>query len=330
MPPFGTCSSVYNRPVTRIRWLILQTFAAGLAACTNTTAQPDIVFATQTLRPASAPASATPSSLAPTPVIIASPTPTPTPFLHVVAKGETLISIAVFYNVTLQALQAANGDLDPRALQIGQSLIIPLSEDAAVVQAEGAPTPMPLELGRPNCLPQASGALSCIVLARNPGPGAVENVSARIILADAQGLPITSTVGSTGLDIVPPGVAAPIAVWFAPGVQSVAAQGVDLVSAYPSGEPADRYVPLALDAYTAAQAGRVWTISGTIRNAGAQPVVVVRVVVALLASGDRPVGYQRLELPGGLDVGAAREFALPVTALADDAIQYVVWVEGKR
>ena len=37
-----------------------------------------------------------------------------------------------------------------------------------------------------------------------------------------------------------------------------------------------------------------------------------------------------IELPGGLDAGAAREFSLPVTALADDAIQYVVWVEGKR
>lgn len=310
--------------------LLLATYLAlSLAACAPppTAAVPTL---TVTLRPPAAPASVTPSRQAPTPVIIASPTPTPTPFLHTVTSGETLISIAVFYDVSLQALQDANEGLDPRALQIGRTLIIPLSEEAAIVQAEGAPTPMPLELGQPNCLPQASGALTCIVLARNPGPGALENVTARVILADGQGLPITSTVGSSGLDIVPAGVSAPIAVHFAPGVQSVAAQGADLISAYPSGEPLDRYVPLALDAYTAAQIGRVWTISGSIRNPGAQTAVVVRVIVVLLASGDRPVGYQRLELPGGLDAGAAREFALPVTALADDAIQYVVWVEGKR
>jgi len=319
-------TTVYNHPV-KLNALVL--LCCALVACAPTPA-PGTPPPTVTLLPPRPTATGTPGSQAPTPVIIASPTPTPTPFVHVVSSGETLISIAVDYGVTLAAIQAANGDLDPRALQIGQSLIIPLSEEAAIVQAEGAPTPMPLELGQPNCLSQASGALSCIVLARNPGPGALENVTARVVLADAQGLPITSTVGSTGLDIVPPGVAAPIAVWFAPGVQSVAAQGADLLSAYPSNEPSERYVPLALDTFTAIQSGRVWTVSGEIRNPGAAAAAVVRVIVVLTAAGERPVGYQRLELPGGLEPGAARSFSLPVTALADDAIQYVVWVEGKR
>lgn len=322
--------AVYNRPVTRFRRLAALVLGLGLAACSNATQTPALPTPTLTLRPPPAPATSTPVGVVATPVIIASPTPTPTPFIHVVKSGETLIGIAVFYNIPLQALQAANQDLDPRALQIGQSLIIPLSEDAAAVQAEGAPTPMPLELGQPSCAPQASGALSCIVLARNPGPGAVENVTARVILADVQGLPITSTVGSTGLDIVPAGVSAPIAVLFAPGVQSVAAQGADLISAFPSNEPLDRYVPLTLESYTAAQAGRVWTVSGAIRNLGAAAAAVVRVIVVLSAAGDRPVGYQRLELPGGLEPGALRDFSLPVTALTDDAIQYTVWVEGKR
>ena len=329
-PDLDCPGAVYNRPVRRnsLLWLFLSTWVS--VACAVTPTPPPAPTATVTLRPAAPPAAATPSQAAPTPVIIASPTPTPTPFLHIVRKGETLIGIAVTYNVSLQALQAANGDLDPRALQIGQTLIIPLSEDSVAAQAEGLPSPMPLELGQPACLPQASGALSCIVLARNPGPGAVENVSARIILADAQGLPITSTVGSTGLDIVPPGVAATIAVWFAPGVQSVAAQGADLLSAYPSNEPSQRYVPLQLDSYTAAQSGRVWEIKGVIKNPTADAVSLVRVVAILLAANERPVGYQRLELPGGLEPGASRDFDLPVTALADDAIQYVLWVEGKR
>jgi hypothetical protein len=74
----------------------------------------------------------------------------------------------------------------------------------------------------------------------------------------------------------------------------------------------------------------VWTVSGAIRNLGAAAAAVVRVIVVLSAAGDRPVGYQRLELPGGLEPGALRDFALPVTALTDDAIQYTVWVEGKR
>lgn len=58
------------------------------------------------------------------------PLPTPTlPFiLHVVQEKETLISIASLYNVTTEAILAANDIRDPTALEIGQSLLIPPQE----------------------------------------------------------------------------------------------------------------------------------------------------------------------------------------------------------
>jgi LysM repeat protein len=54
------------------------------------------------------------------------PTPTPTPIVHIVQSGETLSHIAVRYGVTIEALAARNNIDDPRTLQTGTKLIIPL------------------------------------------------------------------------------------------------------------------------------------------------------------------------------------------------------------
>lgn len=80
----------------------------GAAATPGPTAEP-------TLRP----------TTRPTPSAIPTPTPIPTPLIHVVARGETLTSIAARYGVTVEAIQEANQILDPGLIVIGQRLVIP-------------------------------------------------------------------------------------------------------------------------------------------------------------------------------------------------------------
>ncbi len=67
------------------------------------------------------------------------PTPTPVPQQHRVEAGDTLIGIAARYGVTVEDLQELNEISDPRGLQIGQRLAIPvrriLEEDANPVRA---------------------------------------------------------------------------------------------------------------------------------------------------------------------------------------------------
>jgi membrane-bound lytic murein transglycosylase D len=46
---------------------------------------------------------------------------------HYVTRGETLSEIARQYRVSVTTIQAANPSLRPRALRIGQRLIIPMS-----------------------------------------------------------------------------------------------------------------------------------------------------------------------------------------------------------
>ena len=59
---------------------------------------------------------------------------------HVVAKGETLTSIAKAYKVGVQELQKFNQIENDRALQIGQTVMIPKPGGSP---AAGSPTPSP-------------------------------------------------------------------------------------------------------------------------------------------------------------------------------------------
>ena len=52
---------------------------------------------------------------------------------HVVARGETLTSIAKVHNVTVSELQKANHIENDRKLQIGQTLTIPTGSPASSV-----------------------------------------------------------------------------------------------------------------------------------------------------------------------------------------------------
>jgi membrane-bound lytic murein transglycosylase D len=85
---------------------------------------------------------------------------------HAVARGETLGGIAGRYGVRLADLQAANGGLDPRRLQIGQRLVIPVAGSRggppSVVAA--APPPAPTDpRGEADALRAAENAARAVV-----------------------------------------------------------------------------------------------------------------------------------------------------------------------
>ena len=65
------------------------------------------------------------------PVTGASPAATSAGNAHVVAKGETLTSIAKSYKVGVQDLQKFNHIENDRALQIGQTIMIPIPGSAS-------------------------------------------------------------------------------------------------------------------------------------------------------------------------------------------------------
>jgi len=80
----------------------------------------------------------TPSAASPAAAVVAGSSPLPAGAnTHIVARGETLTSIAKMYKVTVDELQNANHIEDGRKLQAGQTIIIPTASPAA----SGSPSP---------------------------------------------------------------------------------------------------------------------------------------------------------------------------------------------
>jgi LysM repeat protein len=82
------------------------------------------------LRPGVMVGESTPSGTSPAAVVGSSPHPAGGN-THIVARGETLTSIAKMYKVSVEELQNANRIEDGRKLQAGQTIIIPAASPAA-------------------------------------------------------------------------------------------------------------------------------------------------------------------------------------------------------
>jgi LysM repeat protein len=90
------------------------------------------------LRPGVMVGESTPSGTSPAAVVVAGATPHPAGGnTHIVARGETLTSIAKMYKVSVEELQNANHIEDGRKLQAGQTIIIPVASPAP----SGSPSP---------------------------------------------------------------------------------------------------------------------------------------------------------------------------------------------
>ena len=86
--------------------------------------------------------SASPSAAVESPSLSPTPVPAPTPQLYTIKAGDTLSRIARQFNVTLDALLAANKDTikNPNRIRVGDEIIIPLPETEEV-PADASPSP---------------------------------------------------------------------------------------------------------------------------------------------------------------------------------------------
>ena len=92
--------------------------------------------------PAGVGSSASPSAAEATPTPLPTPIPDPTPQTYVIKSGDTLSRIAREFNVTLDALLAANKDTisNPNRIAVGDEIIIPVPV-IEEVPAEASPSP---------------------------------------------------------------------------------------------------------------------------------------------------------------------------------------------
>lgn len=145
-------------------------------------------------------------------IIFETPIPTSTPQIYTVQQGDTISHIAEKYNISQDALRAANPDLNPNILSIGDTIFIP--DASTPLAAASTPTPVPVPVTQASCHPTADSGLWCFALIQNDTADYLENISAQITLFDENNNLVTSQTAFTPLDIIAPNSSLPVYVFF--------------------------------------------------------------------------------------------------------------------
>jgi murein DD-endopeptidase MepM/ murein hydrolase activator NlpD len=247
-----------------------------------------------------------------------------------VQSGDNLLAIAKAYGVTAEAIQEANGILDPRRLQIGQELLIPMDDTALTVPATATPTPMPYEISAINFQVSPSGRLWCLGEIENTAGVDLQQVQVAISLFDETGELLVFSTANTELDVVPRGKRAPFAVAFDTPPEEFGTYQSVPIKGLPITRLGTYYLDLEIVSHQGEARGRAsYSISGRVRNAGDQPASNVRIVVTGY-NADGLVAAVRKVAPAEdqLQPGRSSDFEINLLSTAGTVVTYTLAAEG--
>ena len=273
---------------------------------------------------ANAPAPAiAPEQLAATPV----PAPTPTPTIHIVALGESISSIALRYGLDMNAVLAANPEIDPYTLTVGTQVKIPLGniQNQIGVTAE----PLVLELGEPECSRTPEGGLWCFAMLSNPLDEAAANLAVTFTrMNGASEEAVRQTVPAV-LNKLDPGDVLPAVVYFAAPVPGDFKVSTSLASAFPASQSGKTYFSVDMGSPTIELDGRLAKVIGEAVIA-ADPGKTVDVWIAALAydAQGNLLGIRRTESRVTLEQGKSLIFNLNVYSTGSAISSVVIKVEA--
>ena len=307
---------MYNPPMRRFLACLL--FLSALTACgakTTATVTDPSTGSGQSLAPV-VPYQTVPPSETPTviPPLTGISLPTPTTFTYTVLQGDTLSGIAGRYGVTLEALLAANPGVQPTALSVGTTLIIPTGSE---IPGEPTPTPAPLPVQQARCWPETDGGLWCFALVKNEYAETLENLSAQFTLLDSSGQELASQAAFALLNILPPGQSMPLAVHFAPPIQTNVAVRVQVLTAIRLLPGDTRYLPVMLEntLVSVDASGRTAQVTGRIVLTGTGTANTLWVLATAYNASGNVVGVRRWESPSALTADGPVSFDFLVSSV---------------
>jgi murein DD-endopeptidase MepM/ murein hydrolase activator NlpD len=236
--------------------------------------------------------------------------------MYKVVSGDTFISIASHFGITVDALRAANPEVQEHFLSIGQALVIP-AQSGTPAAAPPSPTPVGVQTGPVQCFLQATGGEWCIVLVANPGPDPVEGVLVRFSLYTAVTQdPSFSREAALSVNRLLPGERAPAAMYIAPSEREGEITRAEVISAIRSGET-DPTVPVTVISQTTHPLDGGLNVEFDIRisTSASVPAKRMEAVVTLLDSAGKPVGFRLMRAEGEWQPGSSAHFTLRVYAL---------------
>jgi LysM repeat protein len=245
------------------------------------------------------------------PLPTATATATATPIVYVVQKGDNLLEIAEQYDISVQALIDANGIADPRALQVGQTLIIPPDDASSVVKPPTVtPTPMPLRVVNLAFHYTPVGSLWCMGEVENERDEFLDLVQLRVSLYSVDGTLVDEAADFTAADVVPAHAKAPFAILFShPPASGFAGYEVTVLSAEPITQWGRRHRALAVEQIDMQMSQGSLEVHGVVHNPSEADAIEVEVILTAYGQANEVVGV-RLAAIGDLPAGTSRPLDL--------------------
>jgi LysM repeat protein len=233
-----------------------------------------------------------------------------------VQRGDSMITIAQKFGVKLDDLQAANPEVSPNAMSVGQVLKIPGNPDNP--SGEPTPTPAPFTIQQIGCYPTLDKGMWCYVLARNDSSDFMENLSVQVTLADSNNSVLASQTALLPLNILPPNSSLPLTVFFPPEIPFDAKPQVQVLTAIRLLPNDERYVPATIN-NTLVQVnadGHSAQVSGVVLSLS-QTSAANQVWVAATAYDDagRVIAVRRWESTTSLPAGGSLSFEYLVSSI---------------
>ncbi len=266
---------------------------------------------------------------APEVVFADTPLPTATPFTYIVKEGDTMSEIAEQFHVPLDALMAANPNVSPNAMSVGQTLLIPADADNPT--GEPTPTPAPFAITQVQCYSTTDGGMWCLALARNDSSDALDNLSARLSLLSADGKLVAAKVAIPPLNVLPPHSSLPLTAFFPPPIPADVQPRVQVLTsiAIPANDP--RYLSASLQATSIeiAANGLTALVRGqVVLPAESAPAETVWVAAVAYDGAGRVVGFRRWE-GSGIQPGGSLTFEFEVASLGSGMKRVELFVEAR-
>lgn len=248
-------------------------------------------------------------------------TPTMTPVYYEVLEGDDFYSIGWRFGVSPQQIMTANPTINPRAMGVGTSLLIPITPgpdptETPLVELTPTATPAFAAIQQPDCYPDAPGGLWCFVLVENDSGDPVENVSGAVTLR--YGEETRSQTAILPLNLLPDGAALPLITYFQapiPADYTVSARVDFFLPVMPDDQ---RYLPVTIEDQTLelSMDGRVAEVSGVLTLPAGQPAARYAWVNATAYDADgRVVAVRRGDSPEALSGGVRLPFTLYLYSL---------------
>jgi LysM repeat protein len=254
-------------------------------------------------------------------------TPTPTDVTYEVQLNDDMYSIAFRYGLSPEVLMTANPDVDPRAMTVGMTLLIPITPTpppTATPTSEDATeaTDMPTETeedapAAPDCYLDATGGMWCFALVENDQDSPMENVSGLITLG--AGEDALQETAITPLNLLPAGAALPLIAYFQPPLPADRTALLEEGFSLPVMPGDQRYLDLTIEEQKTdlSDDGLMATVSGTVSlSADQADADYVWVSATAFDADGRIVAVRRWENDLALVAGGDLDFEITLYSMA--------------